>query len=33
MGVLINALARFALKLGCIPVVLILLVGIAQAWT
>jgi len=32
MGVLLNALARFALNLGCVPITLLLLVGIALAW-
>lgn len=33
MGVLLNALSRFALTLGCLPVTLLLLIGIALAWT
>lgn len=32
MGILLNSLARFALNLGCIPIILLLLVGIALAW-
>lgn len=32
MGVLLHALARFALNLGCLPVTLLLLVGVAASF-